>query len=343
MNAPLRTPDAATDALVHVRNLTVDFLGGRKPVRAVGGVDFDLKAGDALALLGESGSGKSVTLRALMRLLPEKRTRIGGTVRVDGQDVLALGRRSLAAYRGGTVAMIFQDPGLALDPVYKIGDQIAEAVVRHEGASFAKGRARALELFERVHIPSPARRLDAYPHEMSGGMRQRAMIALALACKPKLLLADEPTTALDATVQIQILLLLRELQRDLGLAVIFVTHDVGVAVQVADRVAVMYGGHLVEVGASGEVIGTPAHPYTHGLLASRITPDSPKGLRLATIPGSPPDLADPPPGCPFEPRCSLAAPPCRAGLPERVAVAPGHAARCVRIGEALGAAPHAAA
>ncbi|RVU16156.1 ABC transporter ATP-binding protein [Methylobacterium oryzihabitans] len=335
MNAPLRHPEVAADAaLVHVRGLTVDFLGGRKPVRAVGGVDLDLKAGEALALLGESGSGKSVTLRALMRLLPEKRTRIGGTLRIDGQDVLALRKKSLAAFRGGTVAMIFQDPGLALDPVYRIGDQIAEAVVRHEGASHAQGRARALELFERVQIPSAARRLDNYPHEMSGGMRQRAMIALALACRPKVLLADEPTTALDATVQIQILLLLRELQRDLGLAVIFVTHDVGVAVQVADRVAVMYGGHLVEVGSSGEVIGAPAHPYTRGLLASRITPDSPKGVRLVTIPGSPPDLADPPPGCPFAPRCTLAVPACDDGLPERVALAPGHAARCIRVGAA---------
>ena len=332
MNAPLRaTGSTASDALIEVRDLTVDFLGGRKPVRAVGGVDFSIRAGEALALLGESGSGKSVTLRALMRLLPESRTRIAGHLRVDGHDVLSLKRKALSAYRGGTVAMIFQDPGLALDPVYRIGDQIAEAVMRHEGVSRAAGRARALELFERVHIPSPARRLDAYPHEMSGGMRQRAMIALALACRPKVLHADEPTTALDATVQIQILLLLRELQRDLGLAVIFVTHDVGVAVQVADRVAVMYGGHLVEVGASGEVIGRPAHPYTQGLLASRITPDSPKGVRLATIPGSPPDLADPPPGCPFEPRCGLVVPACREGLPARVAVAPGHAARCVRL------------
>lgn len=328
MNAPLRAPQTATDALVQVRGLTVDFLGGRKPVRAVGGVDLDLKAGDALALLGESGSGKSVTLRALMRLLPEKRARIGGDLRVDGQDVLGLGRRSLAAYRGGTVSMIFQDPGLALDPVYRIGDQIAEAVVRHEGASVAAGRARALELFERVHIPSPARRLDAYPHELSGGMRQRAMIALALACRPKLLLADEPTTALDATVQIQILLLLRELQRELGLSVIFVTHDIGAAVEVADRVAVMYGGRIVEEGAVRELIRAPRHPYTQALLGSRSHGAMVPGQRLQTISGSPPDLARLPPGCSFAERCTRASDLCRSSQPPVESVNADHAVRC---------------
>ena len=213
-------------------------------------LDLTLRAGEVLALLGESGSGKSVTLRALMRLLPERRTVIGGAhPSSTAATCCALSRRELTAYRGRTVAMVFQEPGLALDPVYRVGDQIAEAVTRHEGASRRDGRARALELFERVrHSASPARRLDNYPHEMSGGMRQRAMIALALACRPKVLLADEPTTALDATVQIQILLLLRELQRELGLAVIFVTHDIGVAIEVADRIAVMYAGRIVESG-----------------------------------------------------------------------------------------------
>ncbi|HEY4746224.1 MAG TPA: ABC transporter ATP-binding protein, partial [Steroidobacteraceae bacterium] len=204
-----------SEAIVDVKGLTVEF-SGPPPVRAVGGVDLTLAPGEVLAFLGESGSGKSVTLRALMRLLP-KRAAIGGTIRVDGRDVRQMGAAELSAYRGSTVAMVFQEPGLALDPVYSVGDQIAEAVVRHEGASRAQGRRRALELFERVRIPSAARRLDNYPHEMSGGMRQRAMIALALSCRPKVLLADEPTTALDATVQIQVLLLLRELQRELGL------------------------------------------------------------------------------------------------------------------------------
>ena len=258
-----------------------------------------------MALLGKSGSGKSVTLRALMRLHP-KSARIDGSIVVDGHDVLEMPARALARYRGGVVSMVFQDPGLAFDPVYRIGDQIAEAVVRHMGTSLRAGRARALELFERVRIPSPERRLDNYPHEMSGGMRQRAMIALALACGPKVLLADEPTTALDATVQIQVLLLLRELQRELGLAVIFVTHDIGVAVEVADRIAVMYGGRIVEMGSCAGVIRAPAHPYTQGLLASRAGHSVAKGGRLVAIPGSPPDLANLPPGCAFAPRCSRA-------------------------------------
>ena len=238
--------------------------------------------------------------------------------------------RELARYRGGVVSMVFQDPGLAFDPVYRIGDQIAEAVVRHMGTSLREGRARALELFERVRIPSPERRLDNYPHEMSGGMRQRAMIALALACRPKVLLADEPTTALDATVQIQVLLLLRELQRELGLAVIFVTHDIGVAVEVADRIAVMYGGRIVEMGSCAGVIRAPAHPYTQGLLASRAGHSVAKGGRLVAIPGSPPDLANLPPGCAFAPRCSRAIDSCRASVPDPVTIEPGHFACCVR-------------
>ena len=240
-----------SDLLVDVKKLTVDFGAGAKTVRAVAGVDLTLGKGETVALLGESGSGKSVTLRALMRLHP-KSARIGGSVEVDGRDVLKLPPAELAAFRGRTVSMIFQDPGLAFDPVYRVGDQIAEAVKRHDRSSMAEGRKRALELFERVRIPSPERRLDNYPHEMSGGMRQRAMIALALACRPKVLLADEPTTALDATVQIQVLLLLRELQRELGLGVIFVTHDIGVAVEVADRIAVMYGGRIVEMGSCAD-------------------------------------------------------------------------------------------
>ncbi|HKH34204.1 MAG TPA: ABC transporter ATP-binding protein, partial [Beijerinckiaceae bacterium] len=209
-----------TAPLVSVRGLRVAF----GPVQAVDGVDLDLARGEVVALIGESGSGKSVTLRSLLRLNPERRTQIEGAITVDGRDVLAMGRRELAQYRGGVASMIFQEPLLALDPVYTLGQQIMESIRRHEGIGAPEARARALALFERVRIPSPERRLDAYPHEMSGGMRQRAMIALALACRPKLLLADEPTTALDATVQIQILLLLRELQRDLGLSIIFVTH-----------------------------------------------------------------------------------------------------------------------
>ena len=315
--------------LVAVCNLTVDFLAGNKPLRAVAGLDLMLRAGEVLALLGESGSGKTVTLRALMQLLPEKRAVIGGNIVVDGRDVLALSRRELSDYRGRTVAMVFQEPGLALDPVYRVGDQIAEAVTRHGGGSWRAGRARALELFERVRIPSPARRLDNYPHELSGGMRQRAMIALALACRPKLLLADEPTTALDATVQIQILLLLRELQRELGLAVIFVTHDIGVAIEVADHIAVMYAGRIVEIGDCRSVVRAPAHPYTRGLLAARADRSLGKGERLAAIPGTPPDLAKLPPGCAFAPRCGHAREFCEEAVPAEILVGNAHRARCV--------------
>jgi peptide/nickel transport system ATP-binding protein len=226
--------------------------------------------------------------------------------------------------------MIFQDPGLALDPVYRVGDQIAETVARHKGVSRAEGRKKALELFERVRIPSPQRRLDAYPHELSGGMRQRVMIALALSCDPKLLLADEPTTALDATVQIQILLILRELQRDLGLSVIFVTHDIGVAVEVADRLAVMYAGRIVETGPVADVIRNPRHPYTKGLLATRAHGGRLAGKRLPAIPGSPPDLARLPSGCAFSARCADADERCRVDDPQPVQVSSVHMARCLK-------------
>jgi peptide/nickel transport system ATP-binding protein len=317
-------------AIVDVEGLTVDFRSDRKPLRAVCDLGLTLRGGEVLALLGESGSGKTVTLRALTRLLPEKRTTISGRIIIDGTDVLALPRRKLADYRGRTVAMVFQEPGLALDPVYRLGDQIVEVVMRHEGVTRRAARARALDLFRRVRIPAPEQRLDNFPHEMSGGMRQRAMIALALACRPKLLLADEPTTALDATVQIQILLLLRELQREFGLAVIFVTHDIGVAIEIADRIAVMYAGRIIECGDCASVVGAPAHPYTHGLLAARAGRALKAGERLAAIPGSPPDLADLPAGCTFAPRCRLAEARCAATLPGEVPVGKAHWARCIR-------------
>jgi peptide/nickel transport system ATP-binding protein len=313
--------------ILEAAGLTVDFLGTR-PLRVVAGLDLMLRPGEVLALLGESGSGKSVTLRALMRLLPERRAVIGGKIMVDGHDVLALSGRDLSAYRGRSIAMIFQEPGLALDPVYRVGGQITEAAMRHDCLSRRDARARALDLFERVRIPSAAQRLDNYPHEMSGGMRQRAMIALALACRPKVLLADEPTTALDATVQIQVLLLLRELQQELGLAVIFVTHDIGVAAEIADRISVMYAGRIVETGSCRDVIRTAAHPYTAGLLPFRSGHAAAKGARLPAIPGAPPDLANLPAGCAFAPRCGRARPVCQQGDPVEVAVGPGHRARC---------------
>ncbi len=313
--------------IVSVRDLTVTFTG-KPDVHAVNGVSFDLAPGEVLGILGESGSGKSVTLKTLLRLLPEKRTRIGGTIAVAGHDVVALSGRALADYRGVVASMIFQDPALALDPVYTIGQQIGETVVRHEGVTREAARARALEMLERVRIPSARRRLDAYPHEMSGGMRQRAMIALALACRPKLLLADEPTTALDATVQIQILLLLRELQRELGMSVIFVTHDIGAAVEVSDRLAVMYAGQFVETGSVRDVLRRATHPYTKGLLAANLH-GAQKGQRLDAIPGAPPALYEPPKACSFAPRCSIRQPRCTEAPPPVVTLGSESFVRCV--------------
>jgi peptide/nickel transport system ATP-binding protein len=327
---PQSAARGAAAPILAIERLSVTFTGGGKPVRAVDGVDLEVGRGEVVALLGESGSGKSVTLRSILRLNPERKSRISGRILVEGSDVMALDRRALADFRGKTVSMIFQEPMLALDPVYTLGDQIVEAIRQHEDVSRAAARRRALELFERVRIPSPERRLDAYPHEMSGGMRQRAMIALALSCRPRILLADEPTTALDATVQIQILLLLRELQRELGLSIIFVTHDIGVAVEVADRIAVMYAGRIVELGPVREVIRSPRHPYTTGLLSTRAHGGRLTGRRLPSIPGSPPDLASLPAGCPFAPRCGEAEDACRAMAPESIAVGDGHLVRCIR-------------
>jgi peptide/nickel transport system ATP-binding protein len=316
--------------LVDVRGLTVTFTGGRRPVRAVDGVDLQLRRGEVVALIGESGSGKSVTLRSLLRLHPPRRSTMTGRMVVAGQDVLGLSPAALADYRGRVASMIFQEPLLALDPVYSVGAQIVESIRRHEKVTAAQASQRALELFERVRIPSPERRLQAYPHEMSGGMRQRAMIALALACRPQLLLADEPTTALDATVQIQILLLLRELQRDLGLGVIFVTHDIGAAVEVADRIAVMYAGRIVEEGPARTLLREPRHPYTLALLKSRAHGAPASGQRLETIGGAPPDLSALPPGCAFAERCAWAQPACRETVPEPVQLAGDHQVRCLR-------------
>jgi len=315
--------------LVEVKGLEVAFQSDDGPVKAVNGVDFTLDRGEVLCILGESGSGKSVTMRAMMRLLPGRKTTIAGKITLAGHDVLSLGQRQMADLRGPTVAMIFQEPMTAFDPVFTVGDQIAETIRRHEDVSDKEARARALELLELVQIPSAKRRLGNYPFELSGGMRQRAMIALALSCKPSLLLADEPTTALDATVQIQILLLLRQLQKELGMAVIFVTHDIGVAVEIADRIAVMYAGRFVEMGTVRDVFSAPAHPYTRGLMASTVN-GAMRGQRLQAIDGSPPDLTKLPPGCAFAPRCGLATDACRAGLPPAEPVSPGHIAACIR-------------
>ena len=318
----------ATDAerLLDVRGLSVRFFGDEGIVTAVDDVSFALSLGETLCLLGESGCGKTVTMRSLMWLLPAT-ARITGSVRLDGVEVTKLQERELRKIRGSTVAMVFQDPMSALDPVFTIGQQIIEVVVAHEGVSRTTARARALELLEMVQIPSAERRLDAFPHELSGGLRQRAMIALALSCRPKLLLADEPTTALDATVEIQILVLLRELQRELGMAIILVTHDLGVASEIADRVAVMYAGRLVETAAIGELIRAPRHPYTAGLLASTVGERTQDSV-LTPIPGAPPNLADIPRGCAFAPRCMHTFDRCTVEAPQLIGIGSNRAVRC---------------
>ncbi len=327
MNMASPATAASPTPLVRARDLCVSFATPRATVNAVNGVNLDLAQGESLCILGESGSGKSVTLRALMRLNPPKRTVVTGELNVANQDVMQMTQAQLSQYRGPVVSMIFQEPLSALDPVFTIGHQIAEAIVRHEGISRKAARARALSLLELVQIPSAARRLGAYPHELSGGLRQRAMIAMALSCNPRLLLADEPTTALDATVQIQILLLLRKLQRELGMGVIFVTHDIGVASEVADRVAVMYGGRVVEEAPVEILIRSPRHPYTSGLLGATVHAGT-RGTRLTTIPGAPPDLAELPAGCAFAPRCTRAEPGCHKAVPPLLEVTAGHHVRC---------------
>jgi peptide/nickel transport system ATP-binding protein len=317
--------------ILQVRDLHVRFVTRERTVHAVNGVSFDLAKGEVLGILGESGSGKSVTLRAIQKLLPPRRTVLGGEILLDGQDVLKMPEKQLSRLRGAKVAMIFQEPATAFDPVYSIGDQICETIVQHEGIAWSAARARALELLELVRIPSARSRLDNYPHEMSGGMRQRAMIALALSCRPKLLLADEPTTALDATVQIQVLLLLAQLQAELGLGIIFVTHDIGVAIEVSSRLAVMYGGQIVETGPLDKVVEHPRHPYTQGLLASTIHAAS-RGSRLEAIPGSPPNMSSAPAMCSFAPRCRYAEPACREAVPPLEQVTSDRAVRCIRSG-----------
>lgn len=314
--------------MVAVRDLKVRFKRGGQTLSAVNGVSLQVARGEVLALIGESGSGKSVTLRALMRLHSERSTTIEGQIDIAGQDLMKMSRSQLQALRGPVAAMIFQEPLLALDPVYTIGQQIVEALRRHRPMSKAEARSAALEALRSVRIPSPEQRLDAYPHEMSGGMRQRAMIALALACQPQILLADEPTTALDATVQIQILILLRELQQALGLSIIFVTHDIGAAVEVADRVAVMYGGRIVEQAPLAELLDNPQHPYTRVLLGTRPKDGLRKGERLTSIPGAPPDLANLPAGCAFAPRCPRASDVCRSEVPPIEDIRAGHSVSC---------------
>ncbi len=319
--------EASTTA-VEVEDLAVRFVTRERTVYAVNHVSFALRQGEVLGVLGESGSGKSVTLKAMMRLLPSHGL-VSGKVRVGGDEVLSVPEARMEELRGRRISMIFQEPMTAFDPVFTVGEQISETIVRHEGCSRRAAEKGALELLERVQIPSARQRLGNYPHEMSGGMRQRAMIALALSCKPSLLLADEPTTALDVTVQMQILLLLRELQRELGMAVIFVTHDIGVAFEISDRLAVMYAGRIVETGRTVEIARNATHPYTRGLLSSTFK-ERQDGERLKAIPGAPPTLSSPPIGCSFEPRCDVAMPLCATNAPTLDPVGASQYVRCLR-------------
>ena len=297
--------------LLTVRNLAI----GVSQRLIVEDVDLDLREGEVLGLVGESGSGKTVTCRALARLLPRGLRIAAGSVRFNGRDLARLSEEEMRKVRGVEIAMIFQNPSSHLDPVMRIGNQIAESVRYHEGASMAEGRARAVELLRQVGIPDPARRVDAYPHEFSGGMRQRAMIAIALACTPKLLIADEPTTALDVTVQAQVLRLLLDLRDRLGLAILLVTHNLGVVAQTCDSLAVMYAGRVMERGATRELLRTPAHPYTEALLKCQPGSAKPAAL-LPAIPGQPPSASAFPDGCRFHPRCPRAAAQCQERRPE---------------------------
>ncbi|MEO3750258.1 ABC transporter ATP-binding protein [Streptomyces sp. B6B3] len=295
---------AADDSpFLSVRDLRVRFRTEDGVVQAVNGLSFDVLRGRTLGIVGESGSGKSVANQAIMGLHNPANTTISGEIHLDGEELTGAGERRLQRLRGNKVAMVFQDPLTALSPYHTVGFQIAEPFRKHRGASKREARERAIDMLDKVGIPNPKLRVDDYPHQFSGGMRQRAVIAMALVCDPDLLIADEPTTALDVTVQAQILDLLQELQREFGSAIILITHDLGVVSQVSDDVLVMYGGQAVERGSVREVLQRPQHPYTWGLLTSmpRLAGDVEK--ELVPINGSPPSLLNPPPGCPFEPRC----------------------------------------
>jgi peptide/nickel transport system ATP-binding protein len=291
--------------LLVVEGLTVSFRSDAGLVRAVAGVSFVVEQREIVGVVGESGSGKSQTLLAIMGLIDSPNAVVSGSIRFMGQELVGLNRRALDAIRGRQIAMIFQDPMSALTPVHTIGNQISEQVRAHEKVSARAARARAVQLLDAVGIANPDRVVDGYPHQLSGGMRQRAVIAMALSCNPALLVADEPTTALDVTVQAQILELIGRLRDQFGSAVILVTHDLGVVAQVADRVMVMYGGRFVEEGRKGSVFRTPLHPYTWGLFGSIPPMDGERPARLAAIPGAPPSLSNLPKGCAFGPRCAF--------------------------------------
>ena len=317
-----------TEPLLAVDDLRVHLFTSGGVVRAVDSVGFSLPAGASLGIVGESGCGKTMTALALMRLLPSPPARIvSGRILFDGEDVVALNQARLRELRGNAMAMIYQDPMTSLNPVFSVGEQIAEAVRLHHGASQAAAMARAVEMLELVGIPDPARCARSYPHQLSGGMRQRAVIAMALACHPKLLIADEPTTALDVTIQAQILDLMRRLQRELGTAIILITHDLGVVADLVDTVVVMYAGKVVERAPARRLFATPRHPYTQGLLRSVPSVET-REHRMRTIEGTVPSPLALPPGCRFHPRCALAREVCRSEEPPLVSDGAGGEAAC---------------
>jgi oligopeptide transport system ATP-binding protein len=316
-------------SILEVRDLRVSFSTYSGEVQAVRGLTFDLRRGETLAIVGESGSGKSVTAKSIMRLLPEANTLIkGGEILFDGWDILKLSEKRMQNIRGSKIAMVFQDPMTSLNPTMRIGRQITESLKEHLGLSGQRAKERAVELLTLVGIPNPEDRIKQYPHQFSGGMRQRVVIAIALACDPQILIADEPTTALDVTIQAQILELLRELQEQLGMSVILITHDLGVVAHTAHRVAVMYAGKVVETGTLREIFYNPQMPYTWGLLASIPLPTADRNQELIPIPGSPPDMSDPPKGCPFTPRCPYAMRICAEEMPGYTTFSAEHKAAC---------------
>ena len=319
-------------ALLEIRDLRTTFATAAGAAHAVDGVSLSLDAGRTVGLVGESGCGKTITALSIIRLVPPPGHIAAGAIEFAGRDLLQLPERAMRAVRGAEIAMIFQEPTTSLNPVFTIGDQIAEAIRLHREVSRSAARKQTIEMLRTVEIPEPERRVDAYPHQLSGGMRQRVMIAMALSCRPKLLIADEPTTALDVTIQAQILDLLGALQRRFGMALLLVTHDLGVVAERADEVAIMYAGRIVERGSVTEVFRAPLHPYTRGLLDSIPKVGTARQRRLDAIPGVVPDLLRLPSGCRFRDRCALAIADCAAAPPPLGEHAPGHWAACIRIG-----------
>lgn len=313
--------------LLSVRNLKTSFFTHVGEVKAVRGISFDVNQGEVLGIVGESGSGKSVTSLSIMGLLQHPGRVVDGEIFFQEQDILSYGKRRMRRVRGKEIAMIFQDPMTSLNPVYTVGNQIMEMLQEHEDIGKGEAKRRAIEMLRMVGIPSPEKRIHNYPHEFSGGMRQRAMIAIALACSPKLLIADEPTTALDVTIQHQILKQMRSLQEEYGTSIIFITHDLGVVAELCDRVVVLYGGLVMEEAEINDLFENPLHPYTMGLLASIPGLTKDKSERLQSIPGSPPDMTKPPKGCPFASRCQFARNICAAECPPFVQVG-SRQARC---------------